>query len=152
MTGHKPQPKKYCYDFPRPAVTVDGVVLSRRHGQTEVLLIRRRQPPFAGRWALPGGFVNIDEPLEAAVTRELREETGIQARKLTQIGAFGDLKRDPRGRTISIAYLISDYVANQAQPGDDAADVRWWPVDALPPLAFDHAQIIAAALKTAGTK
>jgi len=141
---------KYCYDYPRPAVTVDAVVLARREGRPHALLIRRRQPPFAGAWALPGGFINMEEPLEDAVRRELFEETGLTSGKVTQVGAFGDPKRDPRGRVIGIAYLVEAASDAALQAGDDAADARWWPLDGLPSLAFDHAQILAAACQAAG--
>ena len=135
----------YCYAYPRPAVTVDAVVFDMRDGRRQVLLIRRGQPPFEGCWALPGGFIDIDEPLEDAVGRELAEETGIKAREVVQIGAFGDPDRDPRGRTIGVAYLVRSFSPETPTPGDDAAEARWWPMDSLPRLAFDHEKILAAA-------
>src|SRR5437660_12557768 len=95
---------KYTYDYPRPAVTVDVVIVTQEK-KPRVLLIRRKHDPFAGMWAIPGGFVDMDEPLEAAARRELHEETGLEADRLEQLYTFGDPDRDPRGRTISVAYL-----------------------------------------------
>ena len=137
--------REYCYAYPRPAVTVDAVVFDTREGRPHVLLIRRGQPPFEGRWALPGGFIGIDEPLEDAVKRELAEETGIEARDVLQIGAFGDPDRDPRGRTIGVAYLVRSFSPGTPAAGDDAAEARWWPLDGLPRLAFDHEKILEVA-------
>jgi 8-oxo-dGTP diphosphatase len=136
---------RYTYDYPRPAVTVDIVVVSRER-RPRVLLVRRKHDPFAGRWAIPGGFVDEGEALEAAARRELREETGLQVDELQQVRAFGDPDRDPRGWTISVAFLARVAAgAMQAQAADDAAEVAWHPLDDLPPLAFDHADILAAA-------
>src|ERR1700737_4987912 len=95
---------KYTYDYPRPAVTVDVVIVTRE-GRPRVLLIRRKNEPFRGMWAIPGGFVDMDESLEDAARRELREETGVRARRLEQLHTFGGPGRDPRGRVISVAYL-----------------------------------------------
>jgi 8-oxo-dGTP diphosphatase len=139
--------KKYSYDYPRPAVTVDIVIVSKdRHPQ--VLLIRRKHDPFAGKWALPGGFVDMDESLEAAAARELREETGVTAGPLDQLHAFGDPERDPRGRTISVVYLAR-VARRRIEPAaaDDAADVGWHDLRHLPDLAFDHKEILALALR-----
>ena len=139
---------RYTYDHPRPAVTTD-VALFRRTGEGgwEILLVRRGRDPFAGSWALPGGFVDELEPLEAAAARELEEECGIRGVELWQFRAFGDPHRDPRGHTVSIAYLgiVSDSV--NAAAADDAADARWFPLDHLPQLAFDHDEIVRAAVE-----
>lgn len=135
-------------EYPRPMVTVDVVIFTLRENDLQVLLIRRRNPPFAGMWAIPGGFVDIDESLEAAAARELEEETGVRGVYLEQFHTFGDPGRDPRGRTITVAYLAlvrADWV--QPRAGDDAAEARWWSVRALPPLAFDHDRILACALE-----
>jgi 8-oxo-dGTP diphosphatase len=132
--------------FPRPALTVDLVIFAGEMPR-EVLLIRRRQPPFANWWALPGGFVEENEPLEATARRELKEETGIDVADFIQIGAFGDPGRDPRGWTVTVAYLA--WVDRQQMTllaGDDAADAQWHSLADLPPLAFDHAMIIQQAL------
>src|SRR5436190_20165932 len=107
-------PGKYTYDYPRPAVTVDIVIVTRED-RPRVLLIRRKHEPFQGRWALPGGFVDMDENLEAAARRELKEETGIEVAQLRQLHTFGDPGRDPRGRTISVVYL-AEVEQNQLQP------------------------------------
>jgi 8-oxo-dGTP diphosphatase len=135
--------QRYTYDYPRPAVTVDIVVVSRGR-RPRVLLIRRRHDPFAGAWAIPGGFVDEGETLEAAARRELREETGLAVDDLEQVRTFGDPGRDPRGWTIAVAYLARvDASSVRPQAADDAAEVAWHPLDELPPLAFDHADILA---------
>jgi 8-oxo-dGTP diphosphatase len=140
------QPKKqYCYDYPRPAVTVD-VVLVTRDEPPRVLLVRRKHEPFAGRWALPGGFVDMDETLEAGAVRELFEETQVRAEGLEQLHTFGDPGRDPRGRTVSVVYLGRvDAAAVRPQAADDAAEVGWHDLAKPPPLAFDHDKILECA-------
>ncbi len=132
----------YTYDYPRPMVTVDAAILSMREGKRHVLLIRRGRPPFEGSWALPGGFVEMDEPLEAAAARELAEETGLTGFALRQLHTFGDPGRDPRGRSISVVYWGEAPPDAVAIGGDDAAEAGWFPMDALPPLAFDHEKIV----------
>jgi 8-oxo-dGTP diphosphatase len=136
---------KFTYDYPRPAVTVDVVIVTRE-ASPRVLLIRRKHDPFAGAWALPGGFVDMDEALDDAARRELFEETGVRAGPLVQLHAFGSPDRDPRGRTISIAYLAR-VDARRVRPvaGDDAADAAWHALARLPKLAFDHKEILAFA-------
>jgi 8-oxo-dGTP diphosphatase len=137
--------KKFTYDYPRPAVTVDIVVVTREK-TPKVLLIKRKHSPFTGKWALPGGFVDMDETLEAAARRELAEETGIRAGKLEQLATFGDPGRDPRGRTISVVYLAEiEPGAVKPQAADDAAAVGWFALRRPPQLAFDHADILAVA-------
>jgi 8-oxo-dGTP diphosphatase len=141
----KARPTKFTYDYPRPSVTVDVVIVSDEK-DPRVLLIRRKHDPFAGMWALPGGFVEMEESLEAAARRELHEETGVEAERLEQLHTFGDPGRDPRGRTISIAYLaIVDAAKLKPQAADDAAEVGWHPLRQPPALAFDHAEILACA-------
>ncbi len=138
---------KHTYDYPRPAVTVDVVIVTLEE-KPRVLLIRRKHEPFARMWAIPGGFVDEHEPLEAAASRELREETGVRREKLEHLRAFGDPGRDPRGWTISIAFLAQvrpDEVKPRAAA--DAAQADWHRLDRLPPLAFDHAEILACARK-----
>jgi 8-oxo-dGTP diphosphatase len=132
----------YTYTYPRPAVTVDIVILVTHGSGTEVLLIRRAQDPFKGQWALPGGFLDMDEELEEAAARELEEETGLEGISMKQIGVFGKIGRDPRGRTISVVYMARLPDRPAARAGDDAAEVGWFPLDALPELAFDHGEII----------
>ncbi len=135
----------------RPSLTVDVVVIGRVDGQLKVLLVKRQKPPFEGRWAIPGGFVEPNEPLEAAARRELREETGLEPPHLEQLHTFGDPGRDPRGWTISVAYLVTlgeaEMQAWQPRPGSDAAEVGWFDLKDLPPLAFDHHRILAHATR-----
>ena len=139
------RPTKYTYDYPRPAVTVDVVIVSDEPDR-RVLLIRRKHDPFGGMWALPGGFIEMNESLEAAARRELSEETGVEAEQLEQLHTFGDLGRDPRGRTISVAYLaVVDADKLKPQAADDAAEACWHSLHRPPPLAFDHAEILACA-------
>jgi len=136
----------YTYQHPRPAVTVDCVVFSQLKDETRVLLIQRAQPPFQGSWALPGGFMEIDETVEAAAARELAEETQLAGITLHQLGTFSRVDRDPRGRVISVAFWGSlEGTEDQAQAASDARALRWFPINALPPLAFDHADILDQA-------
>ena len=124
-------------------VTVDIVIFTIREGRLQVLLVRRAIPPFQGKWAIPGGFVKEEESLEEAALRELREETGVKDVYLEQLYTFGEPKRDPRGRVVTVAYfalIASDRATLQA--GTDAAEARWHPMDSLPSLAFDHAEIL----------
>jgi 8-oxo-dGTP diphosphatase len=140
--------------FERPSVTVDVVAFTAREKRLSVLLIRRGVEPFAGTWALPGGFVRMTEELDDAARRELCEETGIAgARFLEQLYTFGKPGRDPRTRVISVAYyaLLPGPESGlppvpEPEAGTDAAEARWWTVDQLPPLAFDHAEILHMAL------
>ena len=149
----------FTYDYARPAVTADSVLFAMRAEDLAVLLIKRKGNPYRGAWALPGGFVNENEPLERAAARELLEETGISGVPLEQLGAFGDPGRDPRGHTVTVAYYSFVVVDTQPVAADDAAEAAWHPLKELPlpswggtppvksglKLAFDHAQIIDAA-------
>lgn len=138
----------YCYDYPRPSVTVDIVLLTDVLPYPQVLLIRRKNPPFKNLWALPGGFLEMDESLQESALRELQEETGISDVHLTQIGAYGEPGRDPRGRVITIAYLgIVKSELQEAVAGSDASEVAWFSTKDLPQLAFDHKDIILKALE-----
>jgi 8-oxo-dGTP diphosphatase len=139
----------YTYEYPRPALTVDITVFSLRAGRLSVVLIRRGKEPFAGRWALPGGFVEMDESLEAAALRELQEETGLSDAYLEQLYTYGDPGRDPRGRVVSVAYfaLVPSDSITQIAGRDDAVEACWFPVDEIPDLAFDHNEIVAYALR-----
>jgi len=130
----------YTYQYPRPAVTVDAILISPNKS---VLLIERGREPYKGKWALPGGFINMDEELETACRRELEEETGIRAGELKQFKAFGGVNRDPRHRTISVIFYASTEEELIAQAGDDAAKTQWFQLDKLPELAFDHEQILS---------
>lgn len=134
----------------RPLVAVDIVVFGVRDGALSTVLIRRALPPFQGKWAVPGGFVLPEETLDAAALRELREETGIRVSRsyLEQLFTFGDVRRDPRGRVISVTYIVlTEGSLFEPRGGTDAADAAWWPVDTLPPLAFDHAEIVTYAVQ-----
>lgn len=135
----------YTYEYPRPMLTADCVVVRHR---AEVLLVRRGNEPFKDCWALPGGFMEMDETIEHCAVRELLEETGLRVEEesLRLIGVYSAPGRDPRGRTVTAAYMVEAPKGADAHAGDDAAEVRWWPLHALPTLAFDHAEIIAAAL------
>ncbi|MDZ4170131.1 MAG: NUDIX hydrolase [Coriobacteriia bacterium] len=142
-------PMQYSYEYPRPAFCCDTVVFSGPAEARKVLLVLRGAEPFMNCWALPGGFIDEDERPVAAARRELAEETGvIWEGPMVPLGAFGDPGRDPRGWTVSAAFL-ADLLLEEpfVVPGDDAAEARWFFVDELPDsLAFDHDEIIAAAL------
>ena len=129
----------YTYKYPRPAVTVDTILISK---QNSVLLIQRSDEPFKGKWALPGGFIELDESLETACHRELEEETGLKVKQLTQFKAYGAVDRDPRGRTISVIFYSFQDEEAIPMAGDDAANAQWFPLSQLPELAFDHQLII----------
>jgi len=121
-----------------------------RDGALSTVLIRRALPPFQGKWAIPGGFVLPEETLDAAALRELHEETGIRVsgEYLEQLFTFGGVHRDPRGRVISVTHLVLIHGEGiEPRGGSDASDAQWWPITALPPLAFDHAEIIAYAMQ-----
>lgn len=132
----------YAYSYPRPAVTVDCVILRMIRNERNILLIKRDREPFKGCWALPGGFIEMNETLEESAARELQEETGLHGIGLHQSGAYGDPLRDPRGRTITIAYYGFDNSNQEPKAGDDANEVKWFLLSSLPPLAFDHLKII----------
>jgi len=136
----------YSYRYPHPAVTTDIVIFTIRDGRLKLLLIKRGGEPYQGRWALPGGFVELDEDLEASARRELEEETGVSGVYLEQLYTFGRPDRDPRERVITVAYyalIPSDQVRLQA--ATDAEAVGWFAFGELPPLAFDHDEIVAMA-------
>ena len=134
----------YTYEYPRPAVTADCVVIAKEN-EPKVLLIQRGNEPFKGYWAFPGGFMNMDETTEQCAVRELEEETGLKITEIKQIGAYSKVDRDPRGRTITVAYLaIIDKVEN-VKGLDDAAKAQWFPISDLPKLAFDHEEIMKDA-------
>jgi len=138
-------PSRFSYDYPRPALTVD-IVIATREARPRVLLIRRLKEPFAGSWALPGGFVDENERLADAARRELEEETGLTVAQIEQLYTAGDPGRDPRGWTVSVAYLAQVNPDElKAVAADDAEAVGWFALDDLPQLAFDHAMILARA-------
>jgi len=131
--------------IPRLSVTVDIVLFTIRDRRLQVLLIKRLAPPFANRYALPGGFVLEDESVETAAVRELREETGVDRVYLEQLYTFGDLHRDPRGRVITVAYYALVPHTQSLHAGTDAADAAWFPISSLPQVAFDHRKIVEYA-------
>ncbi|HOY38804.1 MAG TPA: NUDIX hydrolase [Bacteroidales bacterium] len=136
---------KYSYQYPRPMVTVDMVVIATSVSHS-VLLIRRKNEPFAGRWALPGGFVDMNESLEIAAARELLEETGLSLANLEQFKAYGNVDRDPRGRNIAVVFYSIIPEAVTVTGNDDAIEAGWFDVNDLPELAFDHKRIITDLL------
>ncbi|MEL7185178.1 MAG: NUDIX domain-containing protein [Pseudomonadota bacterium] len=143
----------YEYEYPHPAVTVDVVIFTVRNDELKVLLIKRALEPFVGQWALPGGFVGMEESLPEAARRELREETGVDAAYLEQLYTFGEPNRDPRERVISVAYyalMPSD--ALEIKAASDAEGVGWFAIDDLPALAFDHPEILEMALQRLAAK
>ena len=146
IAGEQSENSSYASD--RPSVSVDVVIFTLRDGDLQVLLIRRGHPPFAGNWAIPGGFVEINESLEAGALRELEEETGVQDVYIEQLYTFGRPDRDPRTRVITVAYiaLMPENSRATIRAGDDAAEARWWSMYDLPTLAFDHADILNYAL------
>lgn len=144
----------YTYRYPRPAVTADVVLITYHEDQLQVLLVQRKHEPFAGSWALPGGFIEMDEDLRTAALRELEEETGVSATKswyVKQLHAYGAPDRDPRYRTISVAYLAlasSEMLEKQViRAASDAEEVEWWNLTDLPELSFDHSQIVSDAAR-----
>lgn len=137
----------YTYDYPRPALTVDAVVFRKNDDILEVLLIQRKHYPFEGMWALPGGFVEMEETVEEAVVRELEEETNLKLEGLKQLHTFSELGRDPRGRTVSVTfYGLTSFENSTVKGGDDAAEAKWYSINNIPELAFDHIEAIKMAL------
>ena len=137
----------YTYKYPRPAITADCIVITKE-AEPKVLLIERGDEPFKGCWAFPGGFMNMDETTEQCAVRELEEETGLKVSKVHQIGAYSKVDRDPRGRTVTVAYLAIVDAPMAVSGQDDAANAQWFPLSALPELAFDHDEIMRVAIRT----
>lgn len=137
---------QYCYRYPHPAVTTDCVIFGFDGERLQVLLIERGIEPFKGKWAFPGGFIKMDESAEEGALRELREETGLDNAYIEQFHAFSEPNRDPRERVITIAYLALVRL-QEVKAGDDAAAARWFPIDEIPSLAFDHDHILRIALQ-----
>jgi 8-oxo-dGTP diphosphatase len=144
---------KYIYDWPRPMVSVDAAVFAFLKGRPKLLLIKRGKGPFKGKWALPGGFVGIDEELEHAAARELAEETGLLRVTLEQMHTFGKVGRDPRGRQITVAFMgITKQGQDSIKAGDDAADAQWFDIEKLPKdMAFDHDEVAKFAIEKVKT-
>ncbi|HEY4788670.1 MAG TPA: NUDIX domain-containing protein [Bacteroidales bacterium] len=138
---------KYCYEYPRPSVTTDCIIFGFDAGELKLLLIERGIEPFKGKWAFPGGFLNMDENTDECARRELLEETGLKDVFIEQLYTFSDVDRDPRGRVITVVYFalvkLSDY---KIQAGDDAQNAKWFGISKVPPLAFDHDRILRMAL------
>lgn len=130
----------YTYKYPRPSVTTDALILKKE--TAEILLIKRGNDPYKDQWALPGGFMEMDEVLADACIRELKEETGLEIEKVEQFKVYDRVDRDPRGRTLSVVHYGFVEKDAQVNGGDDAADADWFKLNQLPELAFDHAQII----------
>ncbi len=136
----------YTYKYPRPSVTADCIVFTKEP-DAKVLLIQRADEPYKGSWAFPGGFMNMDETTEQCAIRELEEETGLKLCKIHQIGAYSRVDRDPRGRTVTVAYLAVIDAPREVIGQDDAAKAEWFLLSDLPHLAFDHYDIIQDAIK-----
>jgi 8-oxo-dGTP diphosphatase len=135
------------YDYARPSVTVDCVVFGLDKNGLHVLLIQRANEPFKDQWAFPGGFIEMNESLEASALRELEEETGLKDLDIVQVGAFGDPNRDPRERVITVAYFAVTILSDQKPiAASDAREVKWFPVKNVPTLAFDHQKILEKAV------
>lgn len=132
----------YTYEYPRPSVCVDIIVLYKQQDQTHILLIERKHPPFENKWALPGGFIEMEETLEKSALRELQEETGLILENVEQFATYGNPGRDPRGRTISVVYSAIIKKLLPLKAGDDASKAKWFDIKELPELAFDHKKII----------
>uniref|UniRef100_UPI003FEDF6B2 NUDIX hydrolase n=1 Tax=Alloprevotella sp. TaxID=1872471 RepID=UPI003FEDF6B2 len=137
---------KYCYKYPHPSVTTDCVIFGFDGTKLSVLLVKRGVEPYKGRWAFPGGFMNMDESAEEGALRELQEETGLKGAYIRQFHTFTAPERDPRERVITIAYYALVRMQEVAG-GDDADDARWFTLDEVPQLAFDHDQILRKAQK-----
>lgn len=139
----------YAYRYPRASVTADSVLFAQKDGQTYVLLIQRGNEPYKGCWAFPGGFLNMDETVAHCAERELEEETGIVLTGMQLVGIYSDVERDPRGRVVTAAYTAMTTMP-EAVASDDAEAAKWWPLNALPKLAFDHEVILADAKNVLG--
>ena len=137
----------YTYQYPRPALTID-VILIAKEEPYKILLIKRGHEPFIGQWALPGGFVDINETLENAAIRELQEETGVKIKKLNQFKVFDAIDRDPRDRTVSVVFYAFMSKQVNATGADDADEANWFPLTDLPDLGFDHQDIIQQFIRT----
>lgn len=137
----------YTYDYPRPMVCVDMIILRKDGNKTKLLLIKRGNDPFKNNWALPGGFIEIEEDLIASAYRELKEETHITKVQLQQLKTYGQPGRDPRGRTISVVFGGFLEEGQIAKAGDDAKETEWFPIKEMPELAFDHDVIVKESLE-----
>lgn len=141
----------YAYQYPRVSVTADAVLFAEKDGQMYVLLIQRGNDPYKGYWAFPGGFLNMDETVARCAERELEEETGIVLTGMQLSGIYSNVERDSRGRVITAAYTAMTTMP-EATAADDAAAAKWWPLNDLPPLAFDHETILRDAKRVMNIK
>ena len=141
----------YAYRWPRASVTADAVLFAEKDSQKYVLLIQRGNEPYKGYWAFPGGFLNMDETVARCAERELEEETGIVLTGMQLVGIYSDVERDPRGRVVTAAYTAMTTMP-EATTADDAAAAQWWPLNALPKLAFDHEIILRDAKRVMNIK
>ena len=141
----------YAYRWPRASVTADAVLFAEKDGQMHVLLIQRGNEPYKGCWAFPGGFLNMDETVARCAERELEEETGIVLTGMQLSGIYSNVDRDPRGRVVTAAYTAMTTMP-EAISADDAAAAQWWPINALPKLAFDHKTILKDAKRVMNIK
>jgi 8-oxo-dGTP diphosphatase len=140
-------------DYPKPSVTVDTIIFALVNKEIKVLLIKRKYPPFAGKWAIPGGFVEVNEALSTAANRELEEETGLKNVSLKQFYTYGDPGRDPRGHTITITYnTFLHEIPKGISGADDADEANWFSIETLPELAFDHDKVLDEAIKDLYTR
>ncbi len=140
----------YSYEYPHPAITADCIVFAHDGDDVKVLLIERKHEPYKGHWAFPGGFMNIDETADDAARRELKEETGLIVTDVHQVGAYSAVDRDPRERVVTITYYaVLDHPA-EAKANDDANKAHWFSLDNIPPLAFDHADMLRDAIEKVG--
>lgn len=137
--------KNFCYRYPHPAVTADCIIFGTDGDTVRILLIRRGAEPFKGKWAFPGGFMKIDETAEECAIRELEEETGLKEAEIEQLHTFTAVDRDPRERVVTVAYMAIVDLA-EVKGGDDAAEARWFLLNEIPELAFDHREILEMAL------
>lgn len=146
FTQIKMENNKYCYKYPHPAVTTDCVIFGFDGSELQVLLIERGIEPFKGKWAFPGGFLNMDETAGEGALRELKEETGLENAYIEQFNTYSDPGRDPRERVITIAHYALVRI-QEVKGGDDAAKAQWFPIDEVPQLAFDHDKILRDAMR-----
>ena len=142
----------YCYKYPHPAITADCVVFAHEGTSLYVLLIERGQDPYKGHWAFPGGFMNMDETVEECAHRELEEETGLILNDMEQLRTFSKVDRDPRERVLTVAFLAILTRRAEVKGSDDARQAQWWDITQLPPLAFDHQEILTCALRRLNEK
>lgn len=140
---------QYCYDYPRPCLSADMAVFRRNGDHLEILLVLRKNTPYQGMWSLPGGFMEMDETLEQTASRELEEETGLKNVEMRQFRAFSSVDRDPRARVVTVLFTGNvEMEESEAVGGDDAESAAWFPINDLPPLGFDHDEMISLLISS----